>query len=207
MRGSHVGKTLTGYKRGRPFPVLCRPLCASSLLHCCLRLLPAAYTPPSSAPLPSAFCVSHSAASLVVIPCHPLPPPMFSPRPPLNTRRLRWWTHCQHSSSPRPPCCTPPPPYCTPPPPHFPRAPSRFCAYLTAPGDVRGSHVGKTLTGYKRGRPLPVLPIMGRPLPVLPRIRPRLPRGTQRVTHDGMPRQTSTSTRAITVRIRDMPSQ
>ena len=60
-------------------------------------------------------------------------------------------------------------------------------------------NVGKTLAGYKRGRPLPVLPRMGRPLPVLPRIRPRLPRGTQRVTHDGMPRQTLTSTRAIRV--------
>ena len=47
--------------------------------------------------------------------------------------------------------------------------------------------VGKTLAGYKRGRPLPVLP----------RIRPRLPRGTQRVTHDGLPRQTLTSTTAI----------
>ena len=57
--------------------------------------------------------------------------------------------------------------------------------------------VGKTLTGYKRGRPLPVLP----------RIRPRLPRGTQRVTHDGMPRQILTSTRAIKVQCGDMPSQ
>ena len=64
-------------------------------------------------------------------------------------------------------------------------------------GKVRMHTVGKTLAGYNRGRPLPVLPRMGRPLPVLPRIRPRLPRGTQRVTHDGMPRQTSTSTRAI----------
>ena len=67
--------------------------------------------------------------------------------------------------------------------------------------------VGKTLAGYKRGRPLPVLPRMGRPLPVFPRIRPRLPRGTQRVTHDGMPRQTSTSTRAVRVARGDMPSQ
>ena len=67
--------------------------------------------------------------------------------------------------------------------------------------------VGKTLAGYKRGCPLPVLLRMGRPLPVLPRIRRRLPRGTQRVTHDGMPRQTSTSTRAIRVKREDMPSQ
>ena len=57
--------------------------------------------------------------------------------------------------------------------------------------------VGKTLAGYKRGLPLPVLP----------RIRPQLPRGTQRVPHDGMPRQTSTSTRAIRVARGDMPSQ
>ena len=67
--------------------------------------------------------------------------------------------------------------------------------------------VGKTLAGYKRGRPLPVLPRMGRPLQVLPRIRPRLPLGTQQVPHDGMPRQTSTSTRAIRVTRGDMPSQ
>ena len=67
--------------------------------------------------------------------------------------------------------------------------------------------VGKTLAGYKRGRPLPVLPRMGRPLPVLTRIRPRLPRGTLRVTHDGMPRQTLTSTRAVRVTSDDMPSQ
>ena len=67
--------------------------------------------------------------------------------------------------------------------------------------------VGKTLAGYKRGRPLPVPPRMGFPLPVLPRIRPRLPRGSQRVTHDGMPRQTSTSMRAIRVSYGDMPSQ
>ena len=67
--------------------------------------------------------------------------------------------------------------------------------------------VGKTLVGYKRGRPLPVLPIMGRPLPVLPRIRPRISRGTQRVPHDGMPRQTSTFTRAIRLERGDMPSQ
>ena len=57
--------------------------------------------------------------------------------------------------------------------------------------------VGKTLAGYKRGHPLPVLP----------RIRPRLPRGTQRVTHDGMPRQTLTSTRAIRFTGGDIPSQ
>ena len=42
----------------------------------------------------------------------------------------------------------------------LPRAPK--------PSDLRGC-VGKTVEGYKRGRPLPVLP----------RIRPRLPRGTQ----------------------------
>ena len=68
-------------------------------------------------------------------------------------------------------------------------------------------NVGKTLAGYKRGRPFPVLPRMGRPLPVLPRIRPRLPRGTQRVPHDGMPRQTTTSTRDIRVKHVDMSSQ
>ena len=67
--------------------------------------------------------------------------------------------------------------------------------------------VGKTLAGYTRGRPLPVLPRMGRPLPVLPRIRPRLPRGAQRVSHDDMPRQTLTFTRAISVTSGDMPSQ
>ena len=64
-------------------------------------------------------------------------------------------------------------------------------------GDVDVLDVGKTLAGYKWGRPLPVLPI----------IRPRLPRGTQQVTHDGMPRQTSTSTRAIRFTRGDMPSQ
>ena len=71
-----------------------------------------------------------------------------------------------------------------------------FLTRAPKPSDLRGC-VGKTLAGYKRGRPLPVLP----------RIRPRLPRGTQRVTHDGMPRQTSTSTRAISVTRVDMPSQ
>ena len=64
------------------------------------------------------------------------------------------------------------------------------------PSDLRGC-VGKTLAGYKRGRPLPVLP----------RIRPRLPRETQRVPHYGMPRQTSTSTRAIGLTRGDRPSQ
>ena len=39
--------------------------------------------------------------------------------------------------------------------------------------------VGKTLAGYKRGRPLPVLP----------RIRPSLPRGTLRVPTYGVPSQ------------------
>ena len=45
------------------------------------------------------------------------------------------------------------------------------------------------------------------PLPVLPRIRPRLSRGTLRVTHNGMPRQTLTSTRAIGDTRGDRPSQ
>ena len=57
--------------------------------------------------------------------------------------------------------------------------------------------VGEKLAGYKRGRHIPVLP----------RIRPRLPRGTQQVPHDGMPRQTLTSTRAIRVIRGGMPSQ
>ena len=39
--------------------------------------------------------------------------------------------------------------------------------------------VGKALAGYKRGRPLPVLP----------RIRSRLPRGTQEVPRGGVPSQ------------------
>ena len=64
-------------------------------------------------------------------------------------------------------------------------------------GDGRDGDVGKTLAGYKKGRPLPVLP----------RIRPRLPRGTQRVPHDGMPSQTLTSTRAIRVTCGDRPIQ
>ena len=67
--------------------------------------------------------------------------------------------------------------------------------------------VGKTLTGYKKGRPFQCSQEWGAPLPVLPRIRPRLPRGTQRVTHNGMPRQILTSTRAIQVNRGDMPSQ
>ena len=71
-----------------------------------------------------------------------------------------------------------------------------FLTQAPKPSDLRGC-VGKTLVGYKRGRPLPVLP----------RIRPRLPRGNQRVPHDCMPRQTSTSTRAIRVTLGDMPIQ
>ena len=39
--------------------------------------------------------------------------------------------------------------------------------------------VGKTMVGYKRGRPLPVLP----------RIRSRLPRGTQELPQGGVPSQ------------------
>ena len=46
------------------------------------------------------------------------------------------------------------------------------------PSDLRGC-VGKTLAGYKRGRPLPVLP----------RIRSRLPHGTQEVPRGGVPSQ------------------
>ena len=56
-------------------------------------------------------------------------------------------------------------------------------------GDVDVLDVGKTLAGYKRGRPLPVLP----------RIRPRLPHGTQRVPSDGVPSQTSTT--KVTIRV------
>ena len=56
-------------------------------------------------------------------------------------------------------------------------------------GNINSNTVGKTLVGYKRGRPLPVPP----------RIRPTLPRGTQRVLHDGMPRQTLPYTRAVEV--------
>ena len=87
----------------------------------------------------------------------------------------------------------------------FPKSYRRLFLFRGLP--IQKPHVGKTLAGYKRGSPLPVLPRMGRPLPVLPRIRPRLPRGTQQVTHDGMPRQTSTSTRAKRVSGGDMPSQ
>ena len=58
-------------------------------------------------------------------------------------------------------------------------------------------NVGETQTGYKRGRPLPVLP----------RIRPQLPRGTQRVTHDRVTSQTSTSTITIRVPRGGVPSQ
>ena len=52
----------------------------------------------------------------------------------------------------------------------LPRAPK--------PSDLRGC-VEKTLVGYKRGRPLPVLP----------RIRSRLPRGTQEVPWGCVPSQ------------------
>ena len=71
-----------------------------------------------------------------------------------------------------------------------------FLTRSPKPSDLRGC-VGKTLAGYKRGRPLPVLP----------RIRPRLPRGTQQVPHDGMPSQTLTSSRTIRVTCSGVPSQ
>ena len=71
-----------------------------------------------------------------------------------------------------------------------------FLTRAPNPSDLREC-VGKTLAGYKRGRPLQVLP----------RIRPRLLRGTKRVPHDGIPRQTLTSTRAIRLTRGDMPSQ
>ena len=64
------------------------------------------------------------------------------------------------------------------------------------PSDLRGC-VGKTLAGYKRGRPLPVLP----------RIRPRLPRGTRQVPRDGVTSQTSFSTITIRVTRCSVPSQ
>ena len=53
-----------------------------------------------------------------------------------------------------------------------------FLTRAPKPSDLREC-VGKTMTGYKRGRPLPVLP----------RIRPRLPHGIQRVPRDGVPSQ------------------
>ena len=63
--------------------------------------------------------------------------------------------------------------------------------------NIVGMCVGKTLVGYKRGIPLPVLP----------KIRPRIPRGTQRVPHDRETDKTSTSTRTITVTRGGVPSQ
>ena len=64
-------------------------------------------------------------------------------------------------------------------------------------GDVDVLDVGKTLAVYK----------WGRPLLVLPRIRPRLPRGTQRVPRDGEPSQTSTTKGTIRVPCGGAPSQ
>ena len=59
--------------------------------------------------------------------------------------------------------------------------------------------LGKHWRDTKRVAPFQCYQEWGNPLPVLPRIRPPLPRGTQQVTHNGMPRQTLTSTRAIGV--------
>ena len=64
------------------------------------------------------------------------------------------------------------------------------------PSELRGC-VGKTLAGYKRGRPLPVFP----------RIRSQLPCETQEVPHGGVPSQTSTSTGTIRVPRGGVPSQ
>ena len=72
---------------------------------------------------------------------------------------------------------------------------SLYQKWLISPEAAKS--VGKTLAGYTRGRPLPVLP----------KIRPRLPRGTQQVPHDRETDQTSTSTRTVEVTCGGVPSQ